>query len=64
DVNTGERAKMIVEECFKAGLLIASCGTGGRVVKLIPPLTIPDEELQSGLATLVDVTQKVMEATA
>ncbi|WP_289303136.1 diaminobutyrate--2-oxoglutarate transaminase, partial [Methylophaga sp. UBA3996] len=37
DVTTGERAKAIVDECFKAGLLIASCGTGGRVVKLIPP---------------------------
>ncbi|EEF78725.1 aspartate aminotransferase family protein [Methylophaga thiooxydans] len=64
DVSTGERAKAIVEECFKAGLLIASCGTGGRVVKLIPPLTIPDEDLEKGLKILVDTTLKVMEETA
>jgi len=64
DVTTGERAKAIVEECFKAGLLIASCGTGGRVVKLIPPLTIPDEDLSKGLQILVDTTFKVMEETA
>lgn len=64
DVSTGERAKAIVEECFRAGLLIASCGTGGRVVKLIPPLTIPDEDLEKGLQILVNTTLKVMEETA
>lgn len=63
DVTTGERAKAIVEGCFDAGLLIASCGTGGRVIKLIPPLTIPDSDLQAGLETLVTVTRKVMEET-
>jgi len=61
DVSTGERAKAIVDNCFKAGLLIASCGTGGRVVKLIPPLTIPDEELLQGLDTLIATTEQVME---
>jgi diaminobutyrate-2-oxoglutarate transaminase len=60
DVTTGEHAKAIVDECFKAGLLIASCGTGGRVVKLIPPLTIPKDDLQAGLEVLVTTTQKVM----
>ncbi|BDZ72514.1 aspartate aminotransferase family protein [Methylophaga marina] len=64
DVTTGERAKAIVDECFKAGLLIASCGTGGRVVKLIPPLTIPEDDLQAGLEVLVNTTQKVMEEAA
>jgi diaminobutyrate-2-oxoglutarate transaminase len=64
DVLTGERAKAIVDNCFKAGLIIASCGTGGRVVKLIPPLTIPEEDLAEGLKILVDVTTKVMEDAA
>lgn len=62
DVGNGERAKAIVNACFEAGLLIASCGTGGRVVKLIPPLTIPDDDLQQGLDILVEATAKVMEA--
>jgi diaminobutyrate-2-oxoglutarate transaminase len=64
DVLTGERAKAIVDNCFKAGLIIASCGTGGRVVKLIPPLTIPEDDLAEGLKILVDVTTKVMEEVA
>ncbi|MFT7405146.1 aspartate aminotransferase family protein [Zhongshania sp.] len=62
DVGSGEQAKAIVDSCFAAGLLIASCGTGGRVIKLIPPLTIPDEDLQEGLDILVSHTTKVMEA--
>lgn len=62
DVGNGERAKAIVNACFKAGLLIASCGTGGRVVKLIPPLTIPDDDLKQGLDILVEATAKVLEA--
>jgi diaminobutyrate-2-oxoglutarate transaminase len=62
DIGTGEKAKAIVDACFKEGLLVASCGTGGRVVKLIPPLTIPDDDLRIGLDTLLKVTNSVMEA--
>lgn len=62
DVGNGDRARAIVNACFENGLLIASCGTGGRVVKLIPPLTIPDEDLTAGLDILVAATEKVMEA--
>jgi diaminobutyrate-2-oxoglutarate transaminase len=64
DVLTGEKAKAIVDNCFKAGLIIASCGTGGRVVKLIPPLTIPEDDLNEGLKILVSVTTQVMEEAA
>jgi diaminobutyrate-2-oxoglutarate transaminase len=61
DVGNGDRAKAIVNQCFDAGLLIASCGTGGRVVKLIPPLTTPQSDLQMGLDILVEVTDRVMQ---
>lgn len=61
DVGNGERAKAIVNQCFDAGLLIASCGTGGRVVKLIPPLTTPQSDLKTGLDILVEVTDRVMQ---
>ena len=64
DVGDGDLAKKIVAECFDQGLLIASCGTGGRVVKLIPPLTIPDEDLQQGLDILAKVTGSVMQMEA
>lgn len=64
DVGTGDKAKQIVDRCFKKGLIIASCGTGGKVVKLIPPLTIPESDLTQGLDILVSTTQEVLEAAA
>ena len=62
DVGDGARARAIVDRCFGEGLLVAACGTGGRVVKLIPPLTIPEDDLKQGLQTLVSATQQIMEA--
>lgn len=62
DVGSGETAKAIVAQCFKEGLLIASCGTGGRVIKLIPPLTIPAKDLQQGLDILVQTARTALEA--
>lgn len=62
DVGNGETAKAIVQQCFEDGLLIASCGSGGRVIKLIPPLTIPDADLQEGMHILLQVTERVLEA--
>ena len=63
DVGNGELAKAIVNNCFENGLLIAACGTGGRVIKLIPPLTIPDNDLEQGLDILVKASIDVLEAT-
>ncbi|MDX1574139.1 MAG: aspartate aminotransferase family protein [Methylophaga sp.] len=60
DVGNGDRAKQIVSQCFEAGLMIASCGTGGRVVKLIPPLTTPKADLEEGLQILIKATDNVM----
>jgi diaminobutyrate-2-oxoglutarate transaminase len=31
---------------------VGPCGQDGRVVKLIPPLTIPDDDLRTGLDLL------------
>ncbi|MDO3380989.1 aspartate aminotransferase family protein [Gilvimarinus algae] len=64
DVGDGARAKQIVSGCFNDGLLVSACGTGGKVVKLIPPLTIPDDDLKQGLDTLIAHVQNVMEAAA
>ncbi|MGE0787207.1 MAG: aspartate aminotransferase family protein [Sandaracinaceae bacterium] len=52
DVVSSERSKAIVADCFHQGLLVGACGTGGRVLKLIPPLTIDDADLDEGLAIL------------
>ncbi|GAB18126.1 diaminobutyrate--2-oxoglutarate transaminase [Gordonia effusa NBRC 100432] len=52
DVGDGELAKRVQALAFDNGLLIGPCGTGGRVLKLIPPLTIPDDDLTAGLDIL------------
>ena len=62
NVANTDLAKAIVKQCFEEGLIIASCGTGGRVIKLIPPLTIPDEDLNQGLNTLSKAVEMAMEA--
>ena len=60
DLGTGERVKAVVLKCFAAGLLICPCGTGGRVLKVIPPLTIPEDQLEAGLKILTETAQEIM----
>lgn len=52
DTGDGAFAKRVQQVAFDAGLLIGPCGSGGRVLKLIPPLTIPDADLAEGLDIL------------
>jgi diaminobutyrate-2-oxoglutarate transaminase len=62
DVNDGALAKSIANDCFEHGMLFGPCGVGGAVLKMIPPLTIPDEDLQAGLAILSEAIDRKMEA--
>ena len=64
DMGDGERAAAIVQECFRNGLILSACGTGGKVLKLIPPLTISREELISGLDILMNAVRNIMEEAA
>jgi 4-aminobutyrate aminotransferase len=45
-------ASAVVEAAFERGLLILSCGADGNVIRLLPPLSITDDELERGLALL------------
>lgn len=54
DVSDGNIAKQIVQGCFERGMLCGNVGTGGRAIKLIPPLTIPDQDLKTGLQIFAD----------
>jgi 4-aminobutyrate aminotransferase len=47
-----DRAKAIVDAAFERGLLLLSCGLYGNVIRLLPALTISDEELGEGLGLL------------
>jgi len=49
---TPDRAKATVEAAFERGLLLLSCGLYGNVIRLLPPLTISDEDLDDGLGLL------------
>ncbi|MFT5083149.1 MAG: diaminobutyrate-2-oxoglutarate transaminase [Lentisphaeria bacterium] len=62
DMGSGDIARAVLDKCFTRGLLITACGSGGRVLKVIPPLTIPYDDLNEGLATLLAATHEVMEA--
>ena len=62
DMGDGAPAKAIATACFENGLLIGPCGTQGRVLKMIPPLTIPDEDLEEGLSIFEKAVDKVMAA--
>jgi len=42
----------IASACHKAGLLVLTAGTYSNVIRLLAPLTIPDEYLETGLEIL------------
>ncbi len=52
DLRDGALAKEVQRRAFEQGLLLGPCGSEGRVLKLIPPLTIPEDDLTEGLDVL------------
>ena len=46
-----DRAAAAVAAAYDRGLLLLSCGLDGNVVRLLPPLTIADDDLDLGLAS-------------
>ncbi len=64
DVADGDLAKRTASRAFESGLLIGACGTGGRVLKLIPPLTIPEADLKEGLDLLESAIEHSVEKAA
>jgi 4-aminobutyrate aminotransferase len=49
---TGEETNRITNAAREQGLVLLSCGIYGNVIRLLPPLTISDEELERGLDIL------------
>ncbi|MGH3431790.1 MAG: aspartate aminotransferase family protein, partial [Thermocrispum sp.] len=45
----GELAGKVCREAFERGLLMETSGPDGEVVKLLPPLTVTDAEIEQGL---------------
>ncbi len=49
DFGKGDTVQAIVKTGFESGILLPACGPSGRVIKLMPPLTVEDTVLEQGL---------------
>jgi 4-aminobutyrate aminotransferase / (S)-3-amino-2-methylpropionate transaminase / 5-aminovalerate transaminase len=49
---TPDAARAVSAAAFEKGLLLLACGLDGNVIRLLPPLTASDEELERGLVLL------------
>jgi 4-aminobutyrate aminotransferase len=45
--------------CLAAGVIVLACGPDENVLRLVPPLTVSDDEIDQGLAVLVDAVRGV-----
>jgi diaminobutyrate-2-oxoglutarate transaminase len=52
ECTSGAAANKAINAAFEAGAIFSTCGPGGRVIKLIAPLTIEDDVLDKGLDIL------------
>jgi diaminobutyrate-2-oxoglutarate transaminase len=52
DMKDSPFTKSVAKTCFDNGLLIGACGVTSTVLKVIPPLTTPDNDLEEGLDIL------------
>jgi 4-aminobutyrate aminotransferase/(S)-3-amino-2-methylpropionate transaminase len=51
--------KAVIDYCTKRGVVVISCGTYGNCIRLLPSLTITDEQLRDGLSVLVEGIRKL-----
>jgi 4-aminobutyrate aminotransferase / (S)-3-amino-2-methylpropionate transaminase / 5-aminovalerate transaminase len=52
EAKSGDEAKRVTVAAREQGLLLLSCGLYGNVIRLLPPLTASDDELERGLGIL------------
>lgn len=53
-------ATQLSQAAFKRGLIAETSGADNQVFKLLPPLTIPDAELETGLALIAESLAEVL----
>lgn len=54
-----ELARRVAAACHRAGVVVLTCGSYGNVIRLLPPLVIPEPLLDEGLTVL---EQSILEA--
>ncbi|MGH1357076.1 MAG: diaminobutyrate--2-oxoglutarate transaminase [Thalassovita sp.] len=60
DVRSGALAAEICARAFQNGLIIETSGPQDEVVKILAPLTTPDDVLETGLDILINAAQDVL----
>jgi 4-aminobutyrate aminotransferase/(S)-3-amino-2-methylpropionate transaminase len=55
-----ELTKAMVAAAAKRGLILLSCGMRGNVIRFLPPLTIPEEQIAEGM----DIVAKCLDELA
>jgi diaminobutyrate-2-oxoglutarate transaminase len=55
----GELARKVSFAAFERGLVVETAGPGEEVIKLLPPLTVTDAEIDRGLGLLADAVQTI-----
>lgn len=48
----GQAVMEVLDECLKRGVLFYLCGNSGEVIRMIPPLTISKEQIDTGIDVL------------
>lgn len=61
DCILSDLASAIRQKCYENGMIIETCGSDDQVVKLLPPLTITENELRMGLDILEKSIKQVMD---
>lgn len=49
-----EAAKAVANTCIEQGIITLTCGTYGNIVRLLPPLVIPEPLLEEGVGVLAE----------
>lgn len=63
DVGCGHLAGEICARAFRKGLIIETSGSEGQVVKVLAPLTTPEQQFRKGLNILLDAARDVTQST-
>lgn len=58
--NDDDLAGRIRAACFERNLVVETCGSRDQVLKLLPPLTIEEEQLAEGLNIIREATESVI----
>ena len=58
DLGTAKLCQSVREHCFAERLIIEDCGPNDEVLKFLPPLNIPMEDLEHGLQVVLHAIEK------